>query len=1262
MICFSLNGLTTKDGKIQVDLLGLDPATGAPNNQDFLKKMYDLPQNIQKATNIYRRKDRKIVIEGIDNNGNLALVQCSLDTAKGFNCQDGNINPISSMGAVSLDFDDNLLVVDKTFKSGYIYALGAVAPTSKSFYRWAAAVSFDEEFSKALSSSHIWHSELSREGVMIRLVDDNGKHLLDHVNFIVRENTVIMDNGVNGFSTGPDFYLSLTNTDIFRMNNHQGFYSKNIESYIEISPKDLKSTTFKIQATEGKTTAELDLDYTAIQDFDSATPQIPEMPDLYASTGRDFIYLLKRNNFNGNNLAFDFEATLKHKGIYATSYKFTLSYNMSILRKVQGYSFSNDYLAVWSQETNKAKEVENHLDIFFCTVIPGVTITTCQFVANETLAEGDSLDMKGLNVNYTNPVFLVKNDKSGFVLKTLKLNKKTNNVSIQDLAISVHHCDDFMIQISVQANNLFLCIQNSMIRVFNLTIKGDVRKSSELASITNDSVNKKNFCPQNLRLSEKNPRVFHTYSNCPGIDSRIYEFTLSDDINYNVYFDVSGSLFLAKKANGELGYDFCPFKEEILIFDFDNQILTSYDSEISTVKSYSADELNFANVEKIYCSNLHSTLALYGSTKAKKSTFHDVVFLRANNIGRNYESRRIVHSTSSLIGGMNAPYIYSFGGSLAMTYNFGSQHLYLNEVIFVNEYALLLNTVGEAKSGEAKSYTLTATSRKGEKASNGGLIYIEDVPFDVSVEKHSDSKLRTNTGLYYLDNILQIKGPTLYVNLSRKSNHIKMAKTLSDSTKDFLPYNLMKTSRDLAAGGIRGIPYFVIYHNYREIMKSPEVDKNSNGIIDLEILYFDDGRTQVVSSILHTIGFFNCSISFYSSNNDFLDPQTINLSQDGGCYNKMTLKRFRGSNFTIGFFKKDFGGKLDVFKFQDKEGVWELVQARPVVIDKVDQFSVLADSDEKNFTLVYTHGVTLSTASFAYGELDTPVFKTLKPKIKFLARDIKCAEMKIHCVADASGNRLFHFWPLNTTEKSEIEVKLLNKFDGFYGSIMPTTLAINSEFVAYYSFKIPDSKSKNIKVAVQLFDVSNQTLEEYNITHLALINNFTQNSSAQAQAIPFGFVSLSDIKGYVGLGDDFKSSPKSFLGYQEGGASWHKLRKNLFLNFTEGYYRDDQDIQIDVVGLDDEGNQKVVKIELGDVFDLKKYSLRWYYWMVIIVGGILILSVVLFLLLGKMESDQVLDEDAFKKVNLNSALHSTDEDVIGSLVRSSNNPASEDNL
>ena len=90
-----------------------------------------------------------------------------------------------------------------------------------------------------------------------------------------------------------------------------------------------------------------------------------------------------------------------------------------------------------------------------------------------------------------------------------------------------------------------------------------------------------------------------------------------------------------------------------------------------------------------------------------------------------------------------------------------------------------------------------------------------------------------------------------------------------------------------------------------------------------------------------------------------------------------------------------------------------------------------------------------------------------------------------------------------------------------------------------------------------------------------------------------------------------------------------RVRGDLYFNFTSGYHRDgSKNLALNVVGVNPADNSlQVQSITLSTLFDLKEPALRWYYWVLIIIGGILIVGSLGMLVFAKDEKDKDLADD-----------------------------------
>lgn len=1258
LLTYSPEGIQT-GVKVQIDIFGLEATTGKFTSKDYLRQSFQIPPGISKVKDIYSRRSNDFVFFGLDVGENPIMGQCILDLDKGLDCQDGRIELGNNPDLLLLDEWDHVFALDKFNKKATVYSLGPVLPTSKSFVRGVSYFTIGSEFLNDLTLNSISGFEFSRTGIVIRMSDSKtGAHISDYVSYAVRQGLEDAYRSVTSFKSQAGVLISIRDNDVFHFNSSGASYTKNMPAFIQFDltanyPQQEMNLT--VTATDQDIDNSVPLHLKVYPELTTIKPQIPELPDIYVEPNQQLIFKFDNQLLEGNNLNFFIYSKMKNRPKFMSLVDYKLNLVQPPQGDIKGYSFTKGYLATWSSYQNDDDVEVNQMTAYICSPVHAIQSEACLNVSTVDIFKGEQLMNLDLSYNETQPLFLVrKTDGFSYKIKWLNISNSSKNltkVDIVNLPIQVKGCDDFISVNSFSSNSLLLCRQASMIRVFNLTIKTNVSKSTELTPITATTLNLKNFCPSSLKNSQLDPKIIEVLSDCRDKEARIIQITVTDDDHYNSYFDLQSSFLLNKKTAGENGYSFCPFKEEFLILDLDNQIATSYNRQLSSVKEYTAESLGFNQLLGAACSTDHSVMTIWGYT-VEEENHVDLLFMRANNRARDHEGRRLIYKTQTIYQDMNLPpTIYSTPGAMGVIYNFASDDTFINRLVYSENYALMVNSFGQNSTKEPFTYKFTASNPNSDKVTKTGNIYIKRIDHGLNVTTKSDTKLRAKVGLYNLEEILDIKGPVLYANLSEKANHIKLSPRLQDSLYSLVPLDLVKTSRDLVIGAIVGVPYLIIHRNYNKIEKSINLGNFSNGISEVDIMYYDDKRTGILAAGLSFVGQENCTVSFFTSFDDYSKAHEFILRQDGSCYSKMSFKRFKGTNIILGFFLSKSDSRIEVFQFiQNSPNQLTLTGGRPVIIDKVSHFSIIQDRDQFELTVVYSFGVVLSTVTFELTELQNPKFNVIKPSINFIANNIQCAELSPRCVADAVGNRLYHFWPLNTTDKGKMEVKLINKYNQFFTPIAPSSLAINSEFVAYHSYKI---RVSGIQASVQLFDVSNSSKPEYNLTHLQLINNYTQNSSVTAAAAPFGYVSLTDFDILSGTSDltDFSSIPKSVLGYHEGGSSWHKLRRQLYLNFTKGFYRTNDNLKLNIVGLEDKLQlQKVVEVKIESIIDLETYSLQWYYWLIIVVGAALIIGGVALLFYGKTEEDVVMDQDGYKKSDA-SSYKSSGEDIFASLTK-----------
>lgn len=1239
---------------VEIDAFGIAQETGKFTSRDFLRQKYKVPAKFTKVTDVFARRSNDVVLSGENSKQNSILEQCNLDLDSGFQCQDGLMEFTEESKLLLIDTEDRVFSLSLDGRSGSIYSLGPVPPTSKSFIRYVSYFTFGHDFKELLKKNDISDFEFSRTGIVIRMSDkDTGEHTLDYVTYAIRHGLEDINRGLNKFKTRAGLMVSIRDNDLFHFNETNAAHTKNMGAFLQFdlsSDFPQEDMNLTLTATDGEIDNSVPVELKVYEALVKVKPQIPDMPDLFVHPNELLTIKFDNQLLEGNNLNFFIYSKMKNRPKFDSILDYTLNLVQPPDGDIKAYSFSKGYVATWSSYQNDDDIEVNQVTAYICSPIHQLQNQICANVTTVDIFKGEELLNLDLSYNDTRPLFLVrKADGFSYKIKWLNTSKTSKNVTVikfVDLPIMVKNCEDFVTVNTLYSNSLLLCRQASLIRVFNLTINANASKASEFSPITAKTLNLTNFCPGSLKNSQLDPKLIEVLSDCRGLEARVIQISITDDDHYNSYFDLQSSFALSPKSEGEKGYQFCPFKDEFLILDLDSQLITSYDRQLSSVKEYRSDSIGFSQLLGADCNNEHSVMTIWGYT-LQEGNHVDLVFMRANNRARDHEGRRLIYTTQTIYEDMNCPpTVYSLGGALGITYNFASDDTFVNRLIFSDSYALMVNSFGQNSTTEPFVYKFTASNANSDKITKFGNIYIKKIDNHLNVTKKLDKKVMAKVGIYNLEELLDIKGPVLYSNLSEKINHISMSPRLQNSVYSLVPLNLVKTSRDIAIGSITGVPYMIVYKHYNKIEKSINLGNFSHGVSDVDIVYYDDKMTGILAAGLSLVGRENCTVSFFGSYDGYSDGQEFILKQDGSCYSEMTLKRFKGTNRIIGFFQSRVNSRMEIFEFTLEGGKMAIVRGQPVIIEQVSHFSVIQNTEETVFTVVYSFGVVLSTARFELTDLQNPKFSVLSPKIKFIANNIKCAELSPQCVADATGNQLYHFWPLNATEDAKIEVRLINKFNNFLTPIPPSSLAINSEFVAYHSYKL---KPTGIQAAVQLFDVTNTSKSEYNLTHQQLINNYTQNSSVTAAAAPFGFVSLTDFQFFNSLGG-FSSIPRSVLGYHEGGSCWHSLRRQLYLNFTKGFHRANENVKINVVGLEDKSQlQRVVSVKVKTIIDLQTYSLQWYYWLAIVIGGALILGGVALLFYGKTESDPVMDEDGYEKSDASKFKGSLEEDIFGSL-------------
>lgn len=696
---------------------------------------------------------------------------------------------------------------------------------------------------------------------------------------------------------------------------------------------------------------------------------------------------------------------------------------------------------------------------------------------------------------------------------------------------------------------------------------------------------------------------------------------------------------------GKPGYQICSLSNQYLVTRKDSSSFDSYDENFETKKTRTASELGLASISELHCDIRSNSFVIIGPDTAEKPNMQYVVFRGSTD--RDSDDRAIVYKSERK--GQNMPRVLNIQSRLVI-FTLNDHSIPVSETVSVDQVLVSINTNAKQHPPvkEGSTYTVTAKTIDSQQSnSQSGYLQIKNIDHTLKLTQKGIQKKIGNSGIFFLDNMMNIDGPVVSTSLSTFKDHIRLSPRINRDKTNFLMYDNTKSYKDLQIRTYTSGSSYDVYVKYKKMYRAVVMVGKSlstpSSIRDIDILYTNKAETDIVGFAVFMDGNGDCYLSKYETT--FQIEKLFLLRTDGNCYRKLRVGRFQGSQQYFVFVSDFSDRQLHTFFIDGK--TWTMKYNSPVRQMNVDTFDIIVQSASKiykNGYKVENNTISVITKSGVnFNQLDYtdntvhPNVKTLDTKFKFYARSLVCHQETFLCVSGSNNNVMYGIYPFDTTENGKVKMSLFEKFDRNFNLVSSNSnIAINSEFVAYLGIKSSlseTSTSLNVNVSVILYDVRTQK-DSYKAIQMIKVQNFTKDPFFFTS--PFGYVNLLDIelKDRLANGDE-NINIKSILSYNDGGTIWAKVRSNLFFNFTKGYEREaDSKLTFKAIGINP-NNQELVEqtFQMNKLFELNEPSLKWYYIVFIIIGGLLIIGGMVLLVFIKDESDEQLDQgDAYSNV------------------------------